>query len=431
MMMIVMSCEIPKPKHHGPKKHMPVDAALRKFISYFERSKMSVPMEYVDLPNAQNRILAADLASGVDMPPFVRAAMDGYAIKAVDAKNASMEHPVMLDVIGKITAGQDAQYKVESGKAVAIATGARIPKGADAVVMVEHAQLENGKVKIFEEIAHGRNVALKGEDVKKGQILLKKGTWLTPQDIAIIASVGISKVRVFRKPRVAVFATGTELAEPGSKRDDTSIFESNRHMISCMVKEYGGEVVDMGICEDERDLIASKLKKALKFDMVVVSGGTSVGEMDFVPDLINSLGKPGLVVHGVAMRPGSPTGLAVVNGRPLILTPGYPVSAYAAFFSFGRPLLLKMLKTEGPPGARLIARMSGSVNMHEEMRTFVRVKVQRRNGNYYADPVSASGASLLSTLTNSNGLVIVDNKSKLEKDEEVEVIPLRNIVGVF
>ncbi|MGH9922955.1 MAG: molybdopterin molybdotransferase MoeA, partial [Nitrososphaerales archaeon] len=340
------------------------------------------------------------------------------------------QNPVMLDVIGRITAGKDAQYKVMPGKAVAIATGARIPKGADAVVMVEHTQLENGKVKIFREIDHGRNVALKGEDVKKGQVLLTKGTWLTPQDIGIIASVGISKVRVFKKPRVAVFATGTELAEPGSKRDDTAIFESNRHMISCMVREYGGEVVDFGICEDNKDRIFSKLKQGLKYDMIVVSGGTSVGEMDYVPNLINTLGKPGLIVHGVAMRPGSPTGLAIVNGKPIILSPGYPVSAFVAFFSFGRPLLLKMLETEGPPGAKLIARMGSSIRMHEEMRTFVRVKVQRRSGIYYADPVSASGASLLSTLTNSNGIVIVDNKDKLDKDEEVEVIPLRNI-GVF
>lgn len=430
-----MSCEVPNSKEHahdhGPKKHIAVDAALKKFLSTFERSRTSSPTEYVGLQNAQNRVLADNLASNVDMPPFVRAAMDGYAIQADDVKNASRENPVMLDVIGRITAGKDAQYKVASGKAVAIATGARIPKGADAVVMVEHTQLENGKVKIFREIDHGRNVALKGEDVKKGQVLLKKGTWLTPQDIGIIASVGISKIRVFKKPRVVVFATGTELAEPGSKRDDTAIFESNRHMISCMVREYGGEVVDFGICEDDKDLIFSKLKHALKYDMIVVSGGTSVGEMDYVPTLINSLGKPGLIVHGVAMRPGSPTGLALVNGKPIILSPGYPVSAFVAFYSFGRPLLLRMLKTEGPPGAKLIARMGSSINMHEEMRTFVRVKVQRRNGTYYADPVSASGASLLSTLTNSNGIVIVDNKDKLDKDEEVEVIPLRNIVGVF
>jgi molybdopterin molybdotransferase len=194
-----------------------------------------------------------------------------------------------------------------------------------------------------------------------------------------------------------------------------------------MVKEFGGEVVDLGICADNRDLISTKLMEALEFDFVVVSGGTSVGEKDYVPDIINSMGKPGLVVHGVAMRPGSPTGLGIINGKPIILSPGYPVSAFVAFYAFGRPLLFKMLKTGGPPRAKLIARMAASMHMHEEMRTFVRVNVVKHNGSYLAEPVSASGASLLSTLTNSNGMVIVDNKSKLAKGERVEVIPLRNI----
>ncbi|MFQ5940900.1 MAG: gephyrin-like molybdotransferase Glp [Nitrososphaerales archaeon] len=425
-----MSCVQPSPKDHGHKERIPVDVALKKFLSHIQWSKISFPIEYVSLRDAQNRVLANDLQSRVDMPPFVRAAMDGYAIKSRDVKKASRMHPIFLDVIGRITAGQDEKFNVESGKAVAIATGARIPKGADTVVMVEHTELQNGKVKIFGDIKRGKNVALKGEDVKNGQVLLKKGTWLTSQDIGLIASVGVGKIPVFRKPKVAVFATGSELAEPGSKRDSTCIFESNRYMISSMVKEFGGEVVDMGICKDDRHRIFSKLREALKFDMVVVSGGTSVGEKDYVPDIINSMGKPGLLVHGVAMRPGSPTGLAIVNGKAIILSPGYPVSSFVAFYAFGRPLLLRMLKTEGPPGAKLIARMESGINMHQEMRTFVRVKVQRRNGAYFAEPVSASGASLLSTLTYSNGMVIVDNKSKLAKGEYVEVIPLRNMVGV-
>jgi len=424
----IMSCVQPNAKGHGPTKHTPVEVALKKFLSHIDWSKISLPVEYASLSDAQNRVLADDLQSRVDMPPFVRAAMDGYAIKSNDVKKASKKRPILLDVIGRITAGQDAKYKVESGKAVAIATGAKIPGGADAVVMVEYTELENGKVKIFKEIERGKNVALKGEDVKNGQVLLKKGTWLTSQDIGLIASVGVGKVPVFKKPKVAVFATGSELAEPGSKLDDTCIFESNRYMISSMVREFGGEVVDYGICEDDRDLITTKLREALKFDMVVVSGGTSVGERDYVPNIINSMGKPGLVVHGVAMRPGSPTGLGIVNGKPIILSPGYPVSSFVAFYTFGRPLLFKMLKTEGSPNGKLIAKMGDSINMHQEMRTFVRVKVERRNGTYFAEPISASGASLLSTLTKSNGMVIVDNKSKLAKGEKVEVIPLRNII---
>jgi molybdenum cofactor synthesis domain-containing protein len=417
-------------KHHGPTKHTPANVAFKKFLSCINWSKTFRPTEYVTLKDAQNRVLSKNLSSLIDIPSFIKAERDGYAIKSIDTRGASMKHPVLLDVIGRITAGQEAQYMIESGKAVAIATGARVPKGADAVVMIENTEQENNTLKIFNEIGGGKNIALKGEDIKNRQTLFKKGTWLTSQDVGLIASVGINRVPVFKKPKVAIFATGDELVEPGSKLDDTSIFESNRYMIAGMIRESGGEVVDLGICKDDRDLIFSKLKEALKFDLVVVSGGASVGEKDYVPDLINNLGKPGLVVHGIAMKPGSPTALGVVNNKPIIVSPGFPVSSFVAFYTFGRPVILKILTTEGPITTKLIATMASNINTFKNFRTFVRVQVVRNNGSYLAEPISAAGASLLSTLTKSNGMIIVENNdSKLIKGKRVQVIPLRNIGG--
>jgi molybdenum cofactor synthesis domain-containing protein len=417
-------------KHHGPTKHTPANVAFKKFLSCINWSKTFRPTEYVTLQDAQNRVLSKNLSSLIDIPSFIKAERDGYAIKSNDTRGASMKHPVLLDVIGRITAGQEAQYMIESGKAVAIATGARVPKGADAVVMIENTEQENNTLKIFNEIGGGKNIALKGEDIKNRQTLFKKGTWLTSQDVGLIASVGINRVPVFKKPKVAIFATGDELVEPGSKLDDTSIFESNRYMIAGMIRESGGEVVDLGICKDDRDLIFSKLKEALKFDLVVVSGGASVGEKDYVPDLINNLGKPGLVVHGIAMKPGSPTALGVVNNKPIIVSPGFPVSSFVAFYTFGRPVILKILTTEGPITTKLIATMASNINTFKNFRTFVRVQVVRNNGSYLAEPISAAGASLLSTLTKSNGMIIVENNdSKLIKGKRVQVIPLRNIGG--
>jgi molybdopterin molybdotransferase len=417
-------------KHHGPTKHTPANVAFKKFLSCINWSKTFRPTEYVTLQDAQNRVLSKNLSSLIDIPSFIKAERDGYAIKSNDTRGASMKHPVLLDVIGRITAGQEAQYMIESGKAVAIATGARVPKGADAVVMIENTEQENNTLKIFNEIGGGKNIALKGEDIKNRQTLFKKGTWLTSQDVGLIASVGINRVPVFKKPKVAIFATGDELVEPGSKLDDTSIFESNRYMIAGMIRESGGEVVDLGICKDDRDLIFSKLKEALKFDLVVVSGGASVGEKDYVPDLINNLGKPGLVVHGIAMKPGSPTALGVVNNKPIIVSPGFPVSSFVAFYTFGRPVILKILTTEGPITTKLIATMASNINTFKNFRTFVRVQVVRNNGSYLAEPISAAGASLLSTLTKSNGMIIVENNdSKLMKGKRVQVIPLRNIGG--
>jgi molybdenum cofactor synthesis domain-containing protein len=417
-------------KHHGPTKHTPANVAFKKFLSCINWSKTFRPTEYVTLKDAQNRVLSKNMSSLIDIPSFIKAERDGYAIKSNDTRGASMKHPVLLDVIGRITAGQEAQYMIESGKAVAIATGARVPKGADAVVMIENTEQENNTLKIFNEIGGGKNIALKGEDIKNRQTLFKKGTWLTSQDVGLIASVGINRVPVFKKPKVAIFATGDELVEPGSKLDDTSIFESNRYMIAGMIRESGGEVVDLGICKDDRDLIFSKLKEALKFDLVVVSGGASVGEKDYVPDLINNLGKPGLVVHGIAMKPGSPTALGVVNNKPIIVSPGFPVSSFVAFYTFGRPVILKILTTEGPITTKLIATMASNINTFKNFRTFVRVQVVRNNGSYLAEPISAAGASLLSTLTKSNGMIIVENNdSKLIKGKRVQVIPLRNIGG--
>jgi molybdopterin molybdotransferase len=419
-------------KHHGPTKYTPANVAIKKFLSCINWSKTSRPTEYVTLQDAQNRVLSMNLSSRIAVPSFTKADRDGYAIKSIDTKGASMKQPALLDVIGRITAGQNSRYMVESGKAVAIATGARIPKGADSVVMIENTEQENNTLKIFNEIGQGKNIAMKGEDIKNRQSLYKKGTWLTSQDVGLIASVGINKVPVFKKPKVAIFATGDELVEPGSKLHDTSIFESNRYMISGMIRDSGGEVVDLGICKDNRDLIFSKLKEALKFDFVAVSGGASVGEKDYVPDLVNSLGKPGLVVHGIAMKPGSPTALGVVYNKPIVISPGFPVSSFVAFYTFGRPLILKMLATDGPITAKLIARMASNIHTFKDFRTFVRVQVVRHNGSYLAKPVSAAGASLLSTLTMSNGMIIVDNdSSKLVKGKRVEVIPLRNIVGYF
>ena len=414
-------------RHHGFKSYIPVDVALDKFLSYMDISKLLSFTENVDLGDALGRVLADDLLSDIDVPPFIKAAMDGYAVLSKDTKGASSKQPILLDVIDSISAGQDVQSSVVSGKAVAVATGGMIPDGGDAVVIVENTELVGNKVKIMDEVEQGKNLALKGEEVSKGQILLEKGTWLDAQDLGLVASVGVDKIPVLRKPKVAVIATGSELIEPGSKPGPGQIFESNRHVILGMVKEFGGEVVDMGICRDEWDLISSKLRAALRFDVVVVSGGSSVGEKDFIPNIIGKMGKPGLLVHGVAMKPGSPTALGILDNKPIIVTPGFPVSSYFAFYAFGRPLLFHMLKTKGPPTPTINARMLAGIDTHEGMRTFVRVKISRNDNCYFANPISATGARVLSTLTNSDGIVIVDDLKRLEKNEEVNVILLRSL----
>ncbi|MFZ0185148.1 MAG: molybdopterin molybdotransferase MoeA, partial [Nitrosotalea sp.] len=243
--------------------------------------------------------------------------------------------------------------------------------------------------------------------------------------------VGISKIEVHRKPRVAIFSTGNELVEPGSRLGESSIYESNRYMLSSLVKELGGEVVDLGICPDNKKSIQRRLKSALRSDIVIISGGTSVGSKDYVPEVINESGRPGVLVHGIAMRPGSPTALSIINKTPIISAPGYPVSAYFAFFTFARPLIMKLLKTSDSNISIVDATITETLKLHQGMRTFLRVKLDKKkqgnNFRYYAEPISATGASLLSTLTKSNGFAILDNKSVIKKGEKIQVITLRHL----
>ena len=415
-----------------------MNEALGEFLSSYSKScALSPKTETVSLQEAANRVLAEDFVSPMDIPPFTRSAMDGYAVVASDTKGASTKQPISLEIVGRTYAGDATAYKIGSGQAVAVATGGRIPQGADAVVMVEYTEAEKGdgakKVQIFKEMESGKNVALKGEDLKKGRTILQRGTWLRPQDIGLIASVGIKTATVFSRPKVAVFSTGSELVDPGSElTTDAVMFDSNRYMLSCMIREAGGEAIDLGICKDDENAIMSTLKKALQYDAVVMSGGSSVGEKDYVPAVINRAGKPGVLVHGVAMRPGSPTALSMIEGKPVISTPGYPVAAFFAFYTFGGPLLYSMLGTKGLPKAKVAAKLASAMKLHKGMRVFVRVKLKTTKDkggavSYVAEPVSAAAASIQTTLTESDGVVIVDGKSRLVKGQKVEVFLLRSM----
>lgn len=419
------------------RKFVSVRTARNLFFSSINfKAINSLRPEYVHLFEANGRVLADDLFAGIDVPPFDRADRDGYTLRSFDTKTASHSSPVSLDIVGRSSAGQGTMFpKVKPGQALAIATGARIPQGVDSVIMIEDTTIDktNRLVKILKPMRRGANITPQGTDIKKEMIILRKGTWLTSQDVAMIASVGLNRIAVIEKPKVGLMATGDELTEPGYPiKNDSCIFESNRYMLSCLISDNGGQSVDLGLCEDDPQVIFEKLKSALSLEMVVISGGASVGEKDYAPLLVRKLGKPGLVVQGIAMKPGSPTGLGIVDNKPIIVTPGFPVSSFVAFYTFGSPLLLKLLGTQGPPKATVTAKMTETIEAFKGFQTFVRVCVYRHNGHFLAKPVSASGASLLSTLTNSNGIVIVNNdknqNAELKKGQVVEVTLLKNII---
>jgi len=413
-------------KKHDLRKLTSVEVALEKFLSSVN---FKPKIEIIPLKNASSRVLAKDVVSKIEIPTFDKASMDGYAIKSSNTKNAAKNNPVFLKVMGKMFAGDKKKNSIKSNEVIATATGSSLPDGADAVIMIEDVIQNNDKIKITKKIKKHSNLALRGEEIRKNQLILKLGTWLTPQDVGLIASIGLSQIPVFKRPSVGILATGSELAEPGTKLKDGKIFESNRIVITELVKQMGGKVQDLGICKDDKKIIEKKVKNGLLNDLLVITGGSSVGERDFVPRILKGLGKPGVIVKGVAMKPGSPVTLGMIGKTPIIVCPGFPVSSFFAFFLFGTALLRQMLFTEGPPTPEIQAKMESTVKPQQNVTNFVRVKIRKRKDAYFAKPLSVADSRLLITLTGSDGVIIAKNRKELKKGESVRVITFRNLAN--
>jgi len=398
----------------GFQKLATIEEARKLFFNSLKFGQRKTEM--VLLWSALNRVLAEDLIAEEDLPRFDRSAVDGYAVKAEDTFGASQFKPKTL----KLTNASE----VKSGEAKPVWTGNPLPKGSDAVLMLENVKpVGDSEIEVWTAVTPGENVSKRGEDVAKGEIALKAGTRLKPHHLALISALGRSKVKVFEKPKVAILATGNELVEAGRKPREDQIYETNRVLLASLCCELGAEPIDLGIAKDDVHEISEKLKHGLEgADAVITTGGTSVGASDMVPTVINRLGEPGVLVHGVAMRPAMPTALAIVNDKPIVVLSGNPVAAFFGFEVFARPLILKMQGIENEPRPVVTARLTRRTSTALGRKTFVRVRVFQQNGEFYAEPISARGSSIISTLTRANGYVIVpENREGLEEGETVQV----------
>ena len=378
--------------------------------------------EQVAVNESLGRVIASDVTSDVNIPPFDRAAMDGFAVRAEDTYSASVPTPITLQLVGELSIGEIPRITVGKNQSASIVTGAQMPAGADAVVMVEYTKHLGGRViEIFSEVRPGENVSRLGEDVSRGTIILRTGTRILPQDIGMLTGLGAKHVSVFRRPRVAILSSGNELREHAG--DAGKITDINRPMLIAACHNLGCDPIDLGIVVDDYESIRSKLLNGLQTaDIVLVTAGTSVGPVDMVPSVIDSLGKPGMLVHGVAMRPSMPTGLAVVNGKAIVSLPGYPVSAYLAFIEFVYPLIAHLLHTRFLPLPQVRARLNRRVAGVLGSRTYVRVRVIIEKDELRAEPVRTSGAGILSSLVQANGFIIVpENVEGYEEGELVDV----------
>jgi molybdopterin molybdotransferase len=407
-------------KLKGFQKLTHINEALETWLNVLQVKRCSEAT--VPLNEALNRVLAEDIVAKEDLPRFNKSAVDGYALRAEDTTGASQFKPVIFQIT-KVE-------KVDSKQVRQIWTGNPLPKGANAVIMIENTKRNDGELEVWIQLATGGNVSKKGEDVKKGENILKAGTRLKPYHLALLSALGNSEVKVVEKPRIGILATGNELAEAGSKLSGSQIFESDRVLLSAMCRELDAEPVDLGIAKDDLAEITEKLKIGLrKCDTVITSGGTSVGGLDLVPDAVNKVGKPGVVVHGLALRPAMPTALAVLDGKPVMILSGNPVAAIIGFEVFARPLICKMLgmkQAETRPTVNAV--MTRKVATALGRKTFVRVRVLRKNGEYFVEPVSARGSGAISTMTRGNGFVIVpENREGVTEGELVTVRLFGNV----
>ncbi len=298
--------------------------------------------EEVDLIDAVDRVLATDIYAPFNVPGFRRAAMDGYAVKAEDTFNASLTNPKKLRVIGKIFAGEKSRHQIGKGECIQIATGAVLPEGSDAVVIVEDTERRGDEVFIYKPVYPGANVSQPDADIKEGQKVLAKGEILNPPKIGVLAALGMKKIKVYEKPKVEIFPTGKEVVKPGEKIEEGKIYDINSYTLASLLKRAGAEARINEIVDDEKEAIEEAVEKASKADYAIFSGGSSVGERDILASVIEKKGK--LLFHGIAVKPGKPTIFGII-GKTLILgMPGYPTSCLTNAYVLLLPSIRKMAR---------------------------------------------------------------------------------------
>jgi molybdopterin molybdotransferase len=375
-------------------------------------------VETVDLKNADGRVLAAGISAPLPLPPFTNSAVDGYAVRSGDLSGDAEQ---TFPVAGRIQAGASAQEPVKPGHAVRIFTGAPMPEGADTVFMQEDVRLdEAGRVVLPTGLKAGANVRPAGEDIAVGTQALPAGQRLRPQDVALAAAFGLTQIEVRRRIRVAVFSTGNELVSPGAPRATAQLYDSNRFMLMAMLARLGCDVSDLGILRDDRASLASALKKvAGAHDLILTTGGVSTGEEDHVKAGVESVGT--LVLWRMAIKPGRPVAMGIIDGTPLIGLPGNPVASFVTFVHVVRPTVLALAGALQQDLVPMPVRAAFTYKKKIARREYVRVNLRKgANGELEAVKFPREGAGLLSSLVETDGLVeLGEDITKVEPGQMV------------
>ncbi len=386
------------------------DEALAQVLG----SVSTLGVERVSIRDALGRILAEEIRSSRDIPGFDNSAMDGYAVRAADVSAASESSPKRLRVMETIAAGSMPTVRLKAGEAARIMTGAPVPEGADSIVPVERTRSSDGIVEIMKEPALGEFVRPRGEDLRVGEPVMAPGKRLSPSDIGMLASLNHAMVDVWRRPRVSIVSTGDELVDVDQVPSGAQIVNSSAYALATAVAEAGGEAVILKVARDQPEEIRARLSEGIALDAMLSTGGVSVGDFDHVKQLLDDLGMRTLF-HGVAQKPGRPLKYGLIGGRPVFGLPGNPVSTLVCFYLYVRPALLKMAGHGVLGLPRVTARCAVDIKVAANLTEFVRVRLERRDGELYALPAGGQGSNILSGLSRAVGLLVGPAKETLLK----------------
>jgi putative molybdopterin biosynthesis protein len=378
--------------------------------------------ECIALEHCLGRVLSRDIVAGVDVPYFNRSNVDGFAVVAADTFGVDEESPAELSLTDEhLAPGVVPQEEVQPGMAMVIATGAIIPKGANAVVMVEDTDCRDSLLYVYHPVVPGENISYAGQDIMQGETILREGQPLSSRETGVLAALGCAQVWCYRRPRVAIISTGNELIAPGQPMAEGKVYDSNARIVADAVRENGGNPHVLGICPDDEAALEEILRRALAYDMIILSGGTSKGAGDLSYRVIERLGPPGILVHGVALRPGKPLCLGAVGRTPVVILPGFPTSATVTFHEFVQPLIRVIAGLNREEHHTVPARAAVRFNSRKGQLEYVLVHVVRGKEGYAAYPIG-KGSGSMTTFSQADGfLKIPTNQEMLTKDEVIQV----------
>jgi molybdopterin molybdotransferase len=389
---------------------------VKKAQKIIDSSLKKVGVEEISLEYAHRRVLSEEVISQLNSPPFERSAMDGYAIHAEDTFGFSETNPAKLRIIDTIGAGQVSNKIVKQGEAVRIATGAPIPEGANSVVMEEYTNYESDNLQVEMSLTPGENISPMGEDIKQGDTVLRKGKILRPQDLAIIASAGYSRVNVFKKPKIAVVTTGNELVMPRPKIKGAEIINSNHYTFKAVV-ESAMAIPTVVHCVDSHELVENEFEKLLEtHDALISTGGTAISKGDVVVDVTENIGE--VMIHGVALRPGKPFGFGIIHEKPVFMLSGYPVAAIVQADVFVRNSLQKMQGINNEP--QIVSKIASRKIPSSLGRTdYIRAKTELD----MVRPLKIKGSGIIRSMVESNAYIIIEeNVEGIGEGEKCNVL---------